>query len=254
MRAAEFTAVLGANEAAMTVYRGLKWSTIDAVPRLVRLSSVAALEALLGDAAALPDRLPLPPRVAPNAKSTVVPADQSLAGWDQCWQERFAPSLVSVWKDAGYLRWRYLDHPRFRYEVYFASDEAGRIAGCTVYRIAHIPQRSCRVLRIVEFLGEGAVGDELAGHLASTADAQGVAFSDFYCTSSAPAAPLARQGFVPEADVPLAIPSLLQPVDFSRRSLTAAFHVQSSIVRDSSSLVGEGLYFTRSDGDQDRPN
>jgi hypothetical protein len=254
MREGEFTGVLGANKAAMTVYRGLKWATIDAVPRFVRIASSDALERLLGAEAKGTGQIVWAAGIEARASSSVVEGAHLLESWDQAWQGEFAPLLVSTWKDADYLRWRYLDHPRFRYEVLFGRDASGRIAGCAVYRIVRIPERSSSVMRVVEFLGHGAVADELAGHLAYLADAQGVAFGDFYCTSAALAAPLIRQGFVAESRLPAAVPNLLQPVDFSRTKLTAAFHVQSSVVPDSWGLLSDELYFTRSDGDQDRPN
>ncbi|MGD9719750.1 MAG: hypothetical protein AB7O59_00855 [Pirellulales bacterium] len=254
MRAGDFTGVLGANQAAMKVYRGLRWATMEAVPRLVRVSSAAALKRLLGDDVRVPQTLAISPPID-AAPATVRPGTiDDLPRWDIAWRDHFAPQLVSTWKDGEYLRWRYFEHPRFDYQVLFAADGTGRLAGLAVYRQVQVADRGSVVMRVVEFLARPDVAVDLARALSHAADAAGAAFSDFYVTGATANGSLATAGFVPEGALEVPLPGLLQPVDFSRVSLTAAFHVQSKIVPQSAALIDEALYFTRSDGDQDRPN
>ncbi len=256
MRSGEFTGVLGANEAAMKVYRGLRWAAIDAVPRWIRIGSSDALQKLLGEQGHRADDVPTAQRATAHTStpSIVDATPQLLSAWDEAWTGRFAARMTGTWRDGSYLQWRYLDHPRFKYTTRFAVDAAGRIDGCLVYRVIEVPDRATCVVRAVEFIADGSAAGALAADLAQAADEADAAFTDFYCTASDVGGTLTEVGFVEEAAVGTAIPSLLQPIDLSRTRLTAALHVASNVLSESTQLLSGELYLTRSDGDQDRPN
>ena len=178
------------------------------------------------------------------------------ARWDRAWSERFAFRLVGTWRDAAYLRWRYVDHPRFDYAVRFAEDRrTGSLKGLLVYRVETVQDRSEKVMRVLEFLADEDAGRVLSASLVKAGEDAGVAFADFYCTSSDLAGPLEAAGFVHEETLPERLPGLFQPLDHSRTGLTGAFWVNPGVSQDSRALLqSPSLYFTRSDCDQDRPN
>jgi hypothetical protein len=120
------------------------------------------------------------------------------------------------------------------------------------YRLAEIRDRPQRVLRIVEFLARPEAAAALTGELDRVGRLEMPAFADFYCTSARSAEPLVRAGFAAErADEP-ALPALLQPLDFGRSTLNGAFYL-SPDQASGNPFAGDDVYFTRSDGDQDRP-
>jgi hypothetical protein len=249
-------AALGGNQTTMRILRSLRFHTVESVPRWVRPVSLDALEALL-DAAGEPARAPHKRRGrAPRPGSQIGGGVRTLTWseggerWDGPWA-RLSRGLVGTWRDAAYLRWRYLEHPRFRYEVRLA-ERKGEVVALLAYRRQPVAAAGADVVRVVE-----AIGDEeaVASLTAEALDALGddrLALIDFYCTGARFGAPLERVGFVPEPRYgPL--PSLFQPLDATRTRLTGAFWSAAG-PSTHALLAGPDAYFTRSDGDQDRPN
>src|SRR5204863_741987 len=93
----------------------------------VRVFDADALQALLG-------RRELPRAEAPS-------------------EDRGGTGFVGACRDADFIRWRYREHPRFRYEV--VDDQA-------VYRIETVAGSSAKVARIVDFLGDEALAARVA--------------------------------------------------------------------------------------------
>jgi hypothetical protein len=259
-------ASVGVNvETAGGIYRALGFSLCELIPRWIRVISPEPLDSLLAD---LWDKYPAGVRqqwlatarredAGPASSVRLLSWDEELAGrWDEVWQRDFAPRLIGTWRDAAYLRWRYVDHPRYRYELRFAEDPAtGALAGLTVYRIETVRDRSERVLRVVEFLCGESVAASLARAVVEAAEATGVAFADFFCASPVFAAGLEAAGFVREESLPAALPSRFQPLDAARTRLNGVFWAQPAITGDQAAFFQTAdLYVTRADGDQDRPS
>ncbi len=178
--------------------------------------------------------------------------------WDACWRDCFAPRIVGAARDSAYLNWRYKDHPTFRYERVVALDQQTKLpAGLAVYRIEEVRDTDLRVLRIVEFLGEGAAGAALAGGIITAARKAGVALADFYCTSHSAARPLEEAGFKlyePAAET-LGLPGRFQPLDGSDDTIRGAFWLDPQLKKETGSLLARpDFYVTKSDDDMDRPN
>ena len=147
---------------------------------------------------------------------------------------------VAACRDAAFLQWRYAEHPVFRYEV--LRDASGFAA----YRIEQVRDTAVRVMRIVDFAG----GSELAAMVAGAAQAAGVAFADFSCTSDRFGRPLESAGFRREDRLPAELPGRFQPLDFSDRPIVSCFWAAPSLGADFGS---DDLYVTRADSDLDRP-
>lgn len=164
------------------------------------------------------------------------------------------PSLqYATLRDAAYLKYRYFDYPFFKYLV-FIEGEADRPAVC-VARIADTT-RGIRVARVLEFFfPETPIGRTQAVSLArgclSYFEAQNCDYADFYCTASAYTELLVDAGFAHEDEGVL--PSLLDPIDFSRRFQNLELYV-SPALRAKYPGGEDQFTVTRADGDQDRPN
>jgi hypothetical protein len=255
---------MGFNDTTQRILGALRFDVRNPVSRWVRAGSAAALGRLL---AADPEQRfgGMAPHLISKAVDPVdtwtvevTPWSTEIeAAWDDVWTRRFASGIVGTWRDSAYLRWRYLDHPRFRYTVRVARARGGgEPLGFAVFRTERVRERDELVVRLVELLAvEAEAGRALASDVVRAADGTGAAFSDFYCTSPTFARALEEVGFVAEEELDLPLPGLFQPLDFGRAGLRGAFWIQSSIARSSTEFfqVPE-LYFTRADGDQDRPN
>ena len=110
--------------------------------------------------------------------------------------------------------------------------------------------------RLLEFFGPDidkfrVQNEELLDEVVDECLDRGCTFIDFYCTSPKTAAFFEECGFSRDDDGQL--PSLLDPVDFSRKSQNLEFFVRPSLRREVPDW-SEAFYATRGDGDQDRPN
>ena len=210
----ELVGALAANSATRHVLgrAGLGFAEV-AMYRWVRVFDPEALRALLGNRE-------LPPAQAPPERGP-------------------GAAFVGGCRDAEFVRWRYREHPRFRYEV-----EAD---GLAAYRLETVAGSSARIMRIVDFLGDESV----AVGLVEAAERAGVVLADFACTSARFGAKLEAVGFEREDRLPAALPGRFQPLDFSDRPLVSCFWAAPRLGED---LFGDDLYVTRADSDLDRPN
>jgi hypothetical protein len=173
-----------------------------------------------------------------------VPA-QAWAAWAEPPPAPAAPASartpVGACRDQSFLRWRYEQHPRFRYRV--LRDEFGIAA----YRVETVRGTDLRVLRIVDFLG----GQELAEELVAAARRERVVFADFACTSPRFGRPLEAAGFAREDALPAELPGRFQPLEFSDRPVVSCFWAAPRLGLDFGS---DDFYVSRADSDLDRPN
>jgi hypothetical protein len=229
--------VVGVNQLATRVFAELGFEALESIPRWVRVLSTDALRKLV------PEMDALPPVVGVGDEIACPWSAATATAWDRTFAQ-LAPSLRGVWKDADYLDWRYLSHPRFEYRVLVAGEAADALL---VYRRERPAGREEDVIRVVDLLGQPAAAAALAAEvLAGESDA---AFADFYCTSAKLAAPLEAAGFSPADRLP-AFPSRFQPLEPEPRALAATFWASPELGRP---FEGDRVYFTRGDSDADRP-
>jgi GNAT superfamily N-acetyltransferase len=134
--------------------------------------------------------------------------------------------FVGACRDKEFLAWRYRAHPRFEYIVLEAD------SGLAAYRHAG------PVLRVVEFLGDEALAQEVA----EAGRKAGALFAEFSCVSPVYAAPLEAAGFRRAHG----LPSRFQPLDLGERPDVSCFWAPGLDLDD--------LYVTAADSDLDRPN
>jgi len=266
----EAHATLGANEVSARLLARLGFEAIPSLPRWVGVFDVEAAAELVcvtnpevlpaealrlcrGHVAALPATAGSERRFRPTSWSST-----TAAAWDRFWSERLAPQQVGASRDAAYLQWRYVAHPRFDYHVAFARQDAdGAVEGVAVFRIEQVQDRATRVVRIVEFLASAAAEDGLVRWVLEAGRDAGAAMADFYCSSPRAAQAWIRAGFRRQgAESPgAAFPSRLQPLESGHFPMTTLVRLPEAWRGTLPQLVDDGrLYITKSDGDQDRPN
>jgi hypothetical protein len=248
-----FVGTTGANQTALRIYRALGFSIRMSIPRWVRVTSDEALATMLGHCES-PYREPTAMPPSTDSLRVLPWSETDAARWDALWERRLAPRLVGTWRDAAYLRWRYLEHPSFTYQVRVAEAADSSLRGAAVHRIAQVDGAPGKVVRIVELHGDTEAMTALAADVVSAAARAGASFAEFYCSAGAVSGPLRACGFSEEPEPSHALPPLIEPLNLELSPLlSGAFHVPDGLGLDPDAFASEDLYVTRSDCDQDRP-
>lgn len=255
---------LGYNQEALRVFGAMGFDLLPALPRWLRLGRASALHGLL---AGSPQ--PYPPQVGQDlaqaaGRAALRPApglevrDWASLGprpWREAWERDLAPGGLGTWLDEDFITWRYVRHPVFRYTVRLVLRPAdGRVLGLMVYRVQELAGRAEKVLRLLELACREEALDVLLQDLLARVEELGPAFVDFHCASQDLAPALERAGFLREESLPAMLPSLFQPLDFRQEPLPAALWAPRDQGLARGVLNSPGLYLTRGQGDQDRPN
>jgi len=260
----EYVGGLGAGPMAEPIYRSLRCGIVPLVPRwsaVVDEHSFRTLAAACG--ASFPAEhidtwieISARGRPAYSAPGTFVSADDaSLRAWDVLWRGNLSKSLIGVDRSAEWLRWRYIDHPVFRYRMLFALGLDGAISGLACWRLAEVRGRLERVFRIVELIGNGEARRQLLQRMRWEAHEASAAFIDFYTTLKTMDGDLVAAGLVRESEMPVHLPALFAPLDHRRAALNLWGRWARIPVAEQVRFFDDAaLYFTRADSDQDRPS
>jgi hypothetical protein len=257
----------GINPATSTIYRVLRGEVLPYIPRrlailpgardrMVNLLRIAHEDWSAERAKALAENFCL--NELPD--SAVVSGSSLPPDWDSTDWPALAENTVGAARDLEYLRWRYLDHPRFEYRIVTVGE--GRRTGVLVWRMETIRQATPqgrqdvdRIGRILELL---PASPENASQLIAAGlqqmCAEGAFAADFYGYHAGTNCCLEKAGFVDTGKVPDAghVPSRFQPLDGKGAGILSAMFLQerSPGFNDAASP----WYWTKSDSDQDRPN
>ncbi len=186
------------------------------------------------------------------AESHDPPADRvppAPAAWESFWS-RQRTEFFGVDRTAAYMRWRYLDHPHYRYEWLSIDDARGDLGAVAITRSEEAEGE--RILHVVEFLGEGEPCERLARALCASMRETRASFLGFRCarTRSFDAWRDVGGGVYERGDPDFEIPSLFQPVVPEYRPLVWCYRFGAG----AEAVDETDFYVTRSDGDQDRPS
>jgi hypothetical protein len=261
-------AVAGLNAQALSLYQRLQWKLLGSMPRhfavfphaVERMVELVRLTHLDLDV----DRAKSLVRVFTTQDCSESPSqhDERLPStWDRYDWPEIASRTIGAARDSDYLTWRYLKHPTFKYRL--QTRREGDRTGLAVWRLENIrvatavgPVEVDRIGRLVEFL---PVSRNNARDLLldiwqdlSAADALG---ADYYGYHKETGAWLQELGFLqtdrhPDGET---IPSRFQPLDGKGGSILTAVFMPPEVASCSSNHTGL-WYWTKSDGDQDRPN
>ncbi len=234
--------VLGANPATTLAICGrLGFQTLPKIPRYFRFYR----EDLLQPFGLTGKEWKISKPVGRNAPNWVAWSEISEERWDAFWESE-SEGTISVDKRSTYLRWRYLEHPRFQYEMRALMDERGFPQGLIVWRIEIASPLGIPVVRVVEWIGLKKT-NEMTEYLDEVGIKSGAAFADYYDTNPHLEGVLEKFGWLEAGKVTEEIPSRFQPIDHAGAPLNGAV-----LCRHSQRHLP--LVLTRSDGDQDRPN
>lgn len=250
---------IGSNPNVCRLYKALGQEIVPAMPRYVAVADMEAVEAVQRisinpDAVTLSaysacSRLRACP--SPHGYAAEPCNADNLLEWDTAWKRFFAPNLIGCVRDACYLRWRYLEHPRFNYEVFFLRKNKSNLCGMAVTRrIAFTDE--LLAIRILDFLAV----DEVAGKALSAAVFDRVppnaAFVEHTCLGRQ-WRPLQEIGLGPEGSDSFSV--YFSPPDLRYRAIMAAFKFSHECGMSTAEfLAAPQLYMTIADSDQDRPN
>ncbi|MBF0353618.1 MAG: hypothetical protein HQL43_00060 [Alphaproteobacteria bacterium] len=175
------------------------------------------------------------------------------AAYDADWADFKSRLSLATDRTAAMMRWRYLDHPVFRYHCRRVRTAFGN--AYFVWREEAVADRAERIARMCEAIGSpkalAAGFPALHGEMTS----QGIAFADFFCSNASVLAGLAAGGMrrvIPHPDFDL--PRLFAPLALDmRRRLKFGFALCPAAPEDNWHDVSQ-TYFTKGDVNQDRPN
>jgi Acetyltransferase (GNAT) domain len=264
--------VLGTNQTATKVYSALGFELLSWMPRWIGVFDVGKTARLLEEVNRKTEvknlddicahySIDAGSQASRNPHVSVVEWSESFgAAWDSFWTGELAPSLLSPGKDSSYLKWRYIDHPTFKYEIRLALQAATwKVLGLAVFRVEKIRERNDKILRVLEFLATPEAESALALSLIRAAQCHNAIFADFYCTSERAARALELIGFRRHvtAENETGFPARFQPMEAGHSEISGAFWLSASLRRKldlGKLLISNDFYITKSDGDQDRPN
>jgi hypothetical protein len=234
------------------LYRAMGYYTQDRLFRFVRIVDPEQMAQLIvGNGWRAQVWSPIGSQVSSDLKiESVTTLDQS---WDRFWRCFTERGYFGTNRDARYMLWRYLRHPRLRHVIKVALAPGGEIRGAAVYRVEQVKGHPVRVMRLLELMAlDNADYECLLGAVARDGEDLGVAFIDHYTTRALHPI-FADLGWLEEDDIRETVPGLFQPLVRARRTLNVGVRLLGA-----SALSGldwtPHLHVVKSDGDQDRPN
>jgi hypothetical protein len=219
---------------------------VERIPKVVYVFDGAKIGTKFGYAAPPSPRTALLGEVA--SLTGAVTSDVYDPNWDLYPSLRFA-----TLRDRAYLNQRYLGYPFFGYDVFIGGDARAPVV-CVARVIDTVA--GVKVARILElFFPETDRGRSHALDLVRQCLAlyrrQGCDYADFYSTATSYIDLLREAGFA--FDATGALPSLLDPIDMSRRFQNLELYVAPEL-KHRYPACEDRFAVTRADGDQDRPN
>jgi hypothetical protein len=264
----EVTATAGLNSGLIPILKALRWQLLEdfprhffllphAVKRMVNLLHLTYPDWQEDRAEALAHyfKLPALPDTACQGEKTL-PVNWNRYDWPE-----IASRTVGAVRDLDYLTWRYLEHPFFKYR-FIAVREAER-TGLAVWRLETIHRVTPRGLEVVDRIGRLVEFLPVSGHNAKNLlslfaqelhNANAFA-ADYYGYHGESRDWLRQFGFNDVKGHPdgQTIPTRFQPLDQNGGRIINAVLVKNGAPICSVSSDSP-WYWTKSDGDQDRPN
>lgn len=187
---------------------------------------------------------------------------QSVGGalelWDlgkieQCFF-RFQENVsMCVYRDKTTLNWRYVQHPTFKYECIVADEN---FTGLAIVRVEKIMNSDRSVLRVLEFLPAITHGETTAllNNMMNFGRSHECDFMDFFCSNVKILELLKTEGWLcGQLLEQIKLPRLFQPMEHrDHDGIVFAMCLQNITIKEIDDLWDQS-YFTKSDGDQDRP-
>jgi len=237
----------GASQMNQEIVTKMKFKFLEKIPKVVYIFNHEKIERFFNFK--VENRIDCASAQSNVANEVTVINDENFnPSWD------LYPSLkYGTLRNSDYLNYRYIDYPFFKYHIFIEGDSSSPVV--LVARIADTSE-GIRVARILEFFfPENESGKRSAVLLINKClnlfEQLSCDYADFYCNLMAPISLLLEANFAEDALGDL--PSLLDPIDMSRRFQNMELFVSSELKERYPNCENEFIV-TRADGDQDRPN
>lgn len=149
------------------------------------------------------------------------------------------------------FRWRYSNHPFYKYESHLISDPTATANAVVVTRHQDLPNGQ-KILRVMDIFGD----DEALNHAIGFVDAYCVenhyALADFFCTTTRITGRLVANGWFSVLDEDFfQFPHLFEPIDMRSPPTTSLIYWAKHGLETLADY--SNLYITKQDADLDRP-
>lgn len=162
---------------------------------------------------------------------------------DACWQLAKDRFPVTVERSALYVTWRFIRHPFFSY-LFLTARQNGSPAGYLVGRVEE--DKGFRVYRVIDLIATPAAESALLERFLAVALRGRADGADMFLSGSVYHDALGGAGFFNVADTDFEkFPILFSPLSFKKASINIGYDLDAPL---------EDCFFTKADGDQDRPN
>ena len=236
---------MNVTESALAVYLRAGFTFLTGMPRMVRVGD-ADVARRIGTLSPLGERLfdALPVADAVPFEAAAVVDVAELAGA----AEALHASAQTLDRSPATLRWRYVDHPYFSYELFIVRSSGGEAA--VVMRTDEVD--AVRVVHVVDAFGADVALPAAASFVERHCDETGVDVADFYSVGARFTRFFRERGWVSGLDDAwVQIPHLFQPIDL-RSPATNSLVLWAR--EDMTSLLDFGrVYVSKGDCDIDRP-
>ena len=265
------TIAFGINRDVALIYRAMKWNVVEDIPRyfFILPDAIERMTGLLActypdwdvqRAQSLAKAVALTGfQSAPAAADRFFPPEWN--SWDQHTWAQFALETTGAARNSAYLKWRYLEHPIFKYR-FITAPEGDRI-GLAIWRLETIRQSTPDGLKDLDVIGRLVEFMPVSEHnckvllalVVSDLYQCGAMGADFYCYQGRIGTWLNQAGINEVGLHPSgkSIPARFQPLEVRGGQIMSAvsYHAESPSYPLSPDCC---WYWTKSDADQDRPN
>jgi len=256
-------------ETSMKFHRRHGFVVLDAMRRYIIPIDARGFQELLSISVSIDEIKARFKNLSRNRETVVEPVDPNIEKIAALWERTtFPQQIFSLYRNAEFWKWRYLDSCGFEY-LFFGDPEYNGTIVARVEEIIATDSKTLngkKVFRIIEILppsdriqneDSGRKLSELIRGILGWAANQGCSMADFQCSSTRFGWLLNDIGSIEQSqsiNEPIcSIPSLFQPLGRNFRPINMAYRIDLPDDR----IVDfnwEDTYMIKSESDQDRPN
>ena len=154
-------------------------------------------------------------------------------------------------RDYEYIKWRYIEHPNYAYNVCIVYSQENT-NGCFVATRVEETESGLRILHILDIFGGSHDISAAISYLVKYASERNIPIIDFFCTNSLINSFFIQNGwFSTLDDTFFQFPHLFQPIELRIPPTTSMIYWSKT--NDAELLNLGKLYITKQDADFDRP-
>jgi hypothetical protein len=160
---------------------------------------------------------------------------------------------ICVDRNKEYFKWRYVNHPVYEYQLIVANS---KFRGFAIVRVEKVLNQNNSILRILDFIPpkETKECDELFNQIILFGKNQHCDLIDFFCSNKEILNVFKIRGWIHGRQLEDAkIPRLFQPLEYRENNGIVIAIKLKELTKACIGELWEKSYFTKSDGDQDRP-